>query len=304
VGLWALAFLITLGPMLVVFARDLDGFMSRTRDVFLFSPHVITHTQGVFRVDTLPEMILEQLRHTVLMFNYYTDTSTQFGFRRPFLDPFTMTLFVLGIGYALFQWRRFGAALMLAWVVLGLLVGCFLTVNAPFWPRLLILLVPTALLPALAIDSIYECLKRGFERLGNAAGLLVPAALVVVLAVVGVSNWNTYLEEKGKYGTVGTRIGRYLMSQPSSTAGYLVSKDLGFRTREFEFLAPGRLVGDLKPEEVKEDIVRLGEPTLLVLTPEQSELVNTLPQIFPGGTAESHPGNAPDEVAFYVFRLP
>jgi hypothetical protein len=290
--------------MLVVFARDFDGFMSRTREVFILSPEILTHMQGVYQVTTVPELMLQQLRHTALIFNYYTDTSTQFGFSRPFLDPFTMTLLALGVGFALFQWRRFGAALMLAWLVLGLVVGCFLTANAPFWPRLLILLPPVALLPALAVDSIYASLKRGLERFGKAAGLLVPVALVIILALVGASNWNTYLQVKGEYATVGTRIGRYLMNQPASTSGYLVSDNLGFNIRELEFLAPGRLVADLKPEQVNGDIERLGTPTLLILTPDVSELVDTLPEIFPGGTAETHPGNAPNEVAFYVFRLP
>ena len=304
VALWALAVLIALGPMLVVFARDFDGFMSRTREVFILSPEIVKHMQGVYHVTTVPEMLLQQLRHTALMFNYYTDSSTQFGFRRPFLDPFTMTLFVLGIGFALFQWRRFGAALILAWTVLGLLVGCFLTANAPFWPRLLILLPPVALLPALAIDAIYERMKRGLERIGNAAGLLVPAALAAILIVVGISNWNTYVEVKGTYATARTDIGRYLMDQPASTSGYLVSQDMGFRDREFEFLAPGRLVSDLKPEQITRDIPRVGRPTVLILTQEQSKLMETLPRIFSGGTAEIHAGNSPDEVAFYVFRLP
>jgi hypothetical protein len=304
VALWALAVLIALGPMLVVFARDLDGFMSRTREVFILSPEIVKHMQGVYQVTTIPEMMLQQLRHTALMFNYYTDSSTQFGFRRPFLDPFTMTLFVLGIGFALFHWRRFGAVLILAWTVLGVLAGCFLTANAPFWPRLLILLPPVALLPALATDAIYERMKRGLERLGNAAGLLVPAALIAILVVVGISNWNTYVEVKGSYATARTDIGRYLMDQPASTLGYLVSQDMSFRDREFEFLAPGRLVSDLKPEQIKGDIPRVGKPTLLILTQEQSKLMETLPRIFPGGTAETHAGNSPDEVAFYVFRLP
>ena len=304
VAMWAVALLIALGPMLVVFARDLNGFMSRTREVFILSPEVVTHMQGVYQVTTVPEMMLQQLRHTALMFNYYTDTSTQFGFPRPFLDPFTMTLFVLGIGFALFQLRRFGAALILAWTVLGLLVGCLLTANPPFWPRLLILLPPVALLPALALDAIYERMKRWLERFGSAAGLLVPAALAAILVVVGSSNWNTYVEVKGRYATSRTRIGRYLADQPPSASGYLISRDMGFSDREFEFLAPGRLVADLKPEQIKGDIRRVGEPTLLILTAEQGELMQTLPGMFPGGSAETHPGNAPGEVAFYVFRLP
>jgi hypothetical protein len=260
--------------------------------------------QGVYRVTTIPELMWEQVRHGALMFNYYTDSSTQFALRQPFLDPFTAILFVLGIGYALFHWRRFGAALVLAWAVLGVVVGVLLTVNAPFWPRLMILLPPAALLPALALDQIYGQAKHSIERLLNGARLLVPAGVTLILIAVGVMNWNTYVEVKGKYATARTSIGRYMMEQPASTRGYLISNDMRFHDREFAFLAPGRLVADLTPEQARGDIERVGTPTLLILTREQSELLTTLQQLYPGGSAETIPGNSPDEVALYVFRLP
>ena len=74
--------------------------------------------------------------------------------------------------------------------------------------------------------------------------------------------------------------------------------------REFEFLAPGRLAGDLAPEQAEADLARAGDPTLVILTPEQDGLLQRLRQRFPGASAETHSGNTPDEVAFYVLRLP
>src|SRR5207247_8529424 len=129
--------------------------LSHTRSVFILDPDIIKHMEGVYQVDTISAMLLEQARHTALIFHYYHDKGTQFGFTRPFLDPFTAILFTLGLGYALFHWRRLGNSLMLAWTALGLLLGCFLTVNPPFWARLMFLLPPTALLAALALELIY-----------------------------------------------------------------------------------------------------------------------------------------------------
>ena len=122
--------------------------------------------------------------------------------------------------------------------------------------------------------------------------------------VVGVLNWNTYVEAVGTYASHLTRISRYLADQPPSTRAYLISANYTPKVREFEFLIPDRLVANLTPEEVDSDIPRIGAPTLLIITEEQRELVPQLQQIFPNGSAETHAGNSPTEVAFYVFRLP
>jgi 4-amino-4-deoxy-L-arabinose transferase-like glycosyltransferase len=302
--LWVLAVVVTLGPMMVVFVRDTSAFMSRTREVFILNPEVLRHARSVYQVEAIPDILLEQARRSLLLFHYYPDTGTQFGFRRPLLDPFTAPLFTLGIGYALFSWRRFGAALALVWIVLGVLTGCFLTVNPPFWARLMILLPPAVLLAALALDTIYELVKSSLERIEKRAALIAPAAMILMIMVVGIWNWNTYVQLKGTYATARTRIARYLDEQPDSARAYLISKDFNYRDREFEFLVPGKLVASLTPEQLKPEIESVGTPTLLIVTPEQEPQVQGLRQLFPDGTTETHLGNSPNEIAFYVFRLP
>jgi hypothetical protein len=302
--LWVLAVLITLGPMLVVFMRDVNGFMSRAREVFILTPDLIRHAKGVYRVDTIPEILLEQARRSVLLFHYYSDTGTQFGFRRPLLDPFMAPLFTLGMGYALFQLRRFGPTLLLVWIVLGVIVGSLLTGNPPFWARLMLLLPPATLLAALALNVIYELASHRLEPMGSWARSIAPAALVLCLLVVGMFNWNTYVELKGIYATARTRIARYLADQPDLAKAYLVSNDFNYRDREFEFLVPGRLIASLTPEQMETEIQPVGAPTLLVMTPEQGPQLQRLQQLFPNGTTETHIGNSPNEIAFYVFRLP
>jgi hypothetical protein len=301
---WVLTVLLVLGPMLVLFVRDLNGFVGRARTSFVFNPEMVRHLQSGYRVDTVPDLLLEHARRTVLLFHYYHDTGTQFGLQRPFLDFFTAPLFTLGMGYALFHWRQFGCALLIAWTVLVMLTGSLLMGDSPNWPRLMILLPPTALLAALALNVIYELINHTLEPIGNWTRSIAPAMLFLCLLGVGVFNWNTYIEVRGTYATVRTRIARYLVEQPDSTKAYLVSTDFGYRDREFEFLGPGRLVGNLAPQQVMPGIAPVGTPTLLILTAEQSELVQQLPSLFPSGSAEIHTGNSPNEIAFYVFRLP
>ena len=74
--------------------------------------------------------------------------------------------------------------------------------------------------------------------------------------------------------------------------------------REFQFLAPGRFAANLTPEQLDEEIERVGTPTLLIITPEQSAVLEQLERRFPGESVETIFGNADTEIAFYVFELP
>jgi 4-amino-4-deoxy-L-arabinose transferase-like glycosyltransferase len=304
VFIWALAAIVALGPMLLVFIQGSDGFISRTREVFILNPDVVRHMQSVYLVDTVPDLLIQQARRTALLFNYYPDTSTHFALRRPFLDPFTGALFFLGVGCALFRYRRLGYAAVLGWGLLGIVVGCFLTVNPPFWPRLMILLPPTAFLAALALNQLYELTCRGLARVEERAVIIASTMVVLLIAGVGILNWSTYVEAKGAYANRASRIGRYLADQPSSTQAYLVSADLNYQEREFDFLARGRLITNLIPEQAEQEIATLDGTTLVIVTPEQNELLAHLEQQYQGETVKAIMGNSPDEVAFYVFQLP
>jgi 4-amino-4-deoxy-L-arabinose transferase-like glycosyltransferase len=302
--LWVFAILITLGPMLFVFASSPDGFITRARFVFIFNPDAIRHLEGAYHVDSVAGVLLEQARRTMFLFHYYPDTGTQFGLQRPYLDPILATLFTLGAGYAVLRRRWFGDALLLGWLILGMLLGSFLTLDPPFWTRLMILLPPTALLIARALDILYAELTRLIPSAGTHKPLLAAALSGIVLAGVGVMNWNTYVLVKGVHATEVTRIGRYLAAQPPSVRGFLVSEKFPYDVRQLQFIAPGRLVGGLQPAGAEGAIARVGSPTLLILTDEQAALAERLPVLYPGGSSETHLGNTPNEIAFFVFWLP
>jgi dolichyl-phosphate-mannose-protein mannosyltransferase len=301
--LWLISILIVFGPMLVVFAQKPADLAERSREVFIFNPDVVNHEKGVYGVDTVPGILGQQARRTLLLFNYYQDKGTQFGVGRPLLDPYLGVLFVLGLGWALFLARRLGNALLLGWIFLGLLLGSFLTANSPFWPRLIILLPPAALLAAQAADVLYDEARRGLD-LARPAAYAVPVVTAFLILGIGAFNWSAYVEVKGSWATPRTTIGRYLADLPPTTHAYLVSNDYTYTDREFEFLAPGYLVRNLSPDEVTGDLQRVGEPTLLILTREQEPLRAKLETLYPGGTLLEHPGNMADEVAFYSFQLP
>lgn len=305
--LWLAALLVGLGPMLVVFAQDWEGFSERSRAVFLFYPPVIEHLQNKYGVQSVAAIVAEQVERTLLMFHYYHDTSTQFGLLKPFLDPYTATAFALGLAYALRHWRRFGLALLAGWTGLILLIGGVLTNNAPFWPRLLGLLPPTALLAAVAVDRTVEPLLTWAGRRRQAWAMPALAALLILaIAWIGWRNWNVYVEAKGSWATTRARIGRYLAELPSSTAAYLVSSEYHYLDREFEFLAPGRFSGSLSPADVAAGSLAADplRPTVVIVTAEVADLLPALQARFPAATVQPWPDNDPGSIGFYAVTVP
>ncbi len=362
--LWGLSILVTLGPMLWAFAQTPFAFVERTNQVFFLTPRNIQLTEGAFHVNTLPAMLLEQAHRTALMFYYFPDKGTQFALQLPFLDPFTAVLFTLGLGYALFHWRRLGSLLLLSWVGLGLVIGCFLTVNPPYWPRLIILLPPCVLLASIALDQLYDLLHRFFmglkSKLAPTAALavilvlvvsmmtadaplwlrlvilfppvvllavvaldllyqlfhhsflgiearlapVISLALVLLLAGLGWHNWNLYVSATASTAAPRVIIARYLAEQPAATHAHLVSSYYGFQDVEFAFLAPGRLVDNLTPQQVESGGVPPGSTRMLILGAEQQAAVERLQELYPGAAVETHAGSTPHEIAFYVVHLP
>ena len=283
--LWVFAVLVGLGPTLIVFLRDWEGFVSRSREVFLFTPAVLEHLRNKYQVDSLGAILWEQAKRTLLVFHYVVDTSTQFGLQKPFLDPVSSALLALGVGYAFAHLRRFGHFLLLAWLGLILVLGLFLTNNAPFWPRLLGLLPPAALLAGLALERLYTPAVDWAKQ--RQVSWVRPALIVLFLAgfvAVGVSNWTLYVESKGSWAMTRTRIGRMLADTSPQTSAYLVRDPFGHDDREFEFLAPGAVCrrserGD-RCASGRFPVSAAG-PTLIVLTPNHAALLGRAAAAFP-----------------------
>jgi hypothetical protein len=188
-----------------------------------------------------------------------------------------------------------------------LALGLFLTNNAPFWPRLLGLLPPAALLAGLALERLYTpAIDWARQRQHAWVRPALIALLIAGLAASGLHNWNTYVASKGSWAMTRTRIARLLAAEPAPARAFLVSDPYHHGDREFEFLAPGRLAGDLSDDQVRRGIIPTfpAAPTLIVLTPNHRPLLDVLRLRFPEGVAVAHPDNDPNSIGFYVFTIP
>jgi hypothetical protein len=301
--LLTLATVIVLGPMLFLFVRDRDAFASRSREVLVFTPAALQHMKSVYGVESLAAVLGAQAQRAALLFYTYTDASTQFGARRAFLDSFSAVALTLGIGFAVFTLRRLGSALSLGWLLVVLFLGCFLTINPPFFPRLAILVAPAALLGGMALDRLHVAVEALLSRRSRLLGWFVPGvALAIAFTLTGLANWTWYAKSFESWATSRALLARYLAGRPGLHAYSVAAPYWWARDREFRFLAPGQLIGDLDSEQVAQG--RFDASATLVLSPTLASLVPALRSRFPDAVIESHPGNAPGEVAFFVFRPP
>ena len=297
-----LAIIIVLGPMIYLFAVNHDAFVSRGRDVLIVTPDPLKHMKSVYQVDSLLDVFKKQAERAVLLFWTYTDSSTQFGARRPFLDRFSGVALALGVGYAVFTLRRLGSALSLGWLALILFLGCFLTINPPFFPRLVVLAAPAALLGGIALDRLafsLETILPG-QQIPFLGRLVTGGILAIALMLVGIANWTWYVNDFGSWATSGSRLARYLAENPDLRAYSVAVPSWWASTREFRFLAPGQLIGDLDPDLVAQG--KFDPSATLVLSPDRAALVRKLKSQHPDAVVETHPGNSLREVAFFVFR--
>jgi hypothetical protein len=168
----------------------------------------------------------------------------------------------------------------------------------------MILLPPCAILAAIALNLVYELLHRAIKGMNDR--LAPVAALVVLFFFIGVGwqNWNIYVLSKGSFAYPRTYIARYMKEQPPDTQAHLVSSFFGYKDREFEFLIPGRLVDNLTPDQVEGGALPPNSTRMLIVSPEIKEVVDRLKEIYPEAVVETHLGNAPDDIAFYVVHLP
>ncbi|MEI2690610.1 MAG: glycosyltransferase family 39 protein [Anaerolineae bacterium] len=308
--LWlALGAVIALGPMLLLILLEPAGWLQRSREVWVFNPPVLEHSRHKYGVETVGQIMAEQARRSLLMFNLSIDSSTQFGFPRPLVDPVTGPLVVLGMAYALAHLRRWPVGLLAIALGTVVVVGSILTDNPPFWPRLVFVLAPAMGLAALAIDRCWSALTDAFgQETGRIASILVVAGLLYV----GLLNWTLYYQEAVHSGRPRALVGRLAATLPADAAvcivpdgedGWIHAPD----EREIAFLM-GERPGYAVELDAAGHIATYPSPCLQagavwIVPQSRASVLSQIQQRLPGAAVVAH-GRRPGETAFFAVRLP
>ncbi|MEW6402256.1 MAG: glycosyltransferase family 39 protein [Chloroflexota bacterium] len=117
--------LVVAGPLLIFAARFPNDFFARAGTIAAWKPRAIEVTVG--RPDAYGEFFIYQLKHSLGAYNVYSDVPGFYAPGIPFLIGMASILFLLGIGWAIYEKQ----ALPLIWIGLVTFLGGFMVVGSP-----------------------------------------------------------------------------------------------------------------------------------------------------------------------------
>lgn len=211
--LWMIAgVLVAMGPALTSHLIHWGDYIGRTKGVFIFSPEAMDHLFFGYQTDSRLMVLLIQIKRSLLMFNYFPDTSGQFRYPYPMFSSLVSPLILLGLGFSLRRWKDAGLAFMLIWLWPILILGGVLTIDTPFTPRLVGLIPAAAFLAALVLEQLFEVVE-GISGIPTVR--LLTVFISVFLLVVGWRNWNEYYSVVKDNGTPPTVAARFISRLPT-----------------------------------------------------------------------------------------
>jgi 4-amino-4-deoxy-L-arabinose transferase-like glycosyltransferase len=278
--------LITMGPALIFYLKSWNIFISRSQEVYIFAPGVLDHLLNKYNTNSAFTVLLTQIKLTLLMFNQSTDTSSQFGFPHPMFSSLISPLILLGLAFALRRWKDAGVTFILIWLGFIAVLGSILTIDAPFWPRLVGIIPPAALLVAVAFDQILELGRKIFDR---RAVVFIAAFIAIFLVIVGYLTWNQYYLAVRDDASPSTMTGRFIYSLPLNVTACSITDGPPLNVRETSFLAwPHKLV-DIKPDAPDSDLdTCIGSSIVWVISPENIGRLPAIRTRWPDGVIMEH----------------
>lgn len=296
---------LVLAPFIGTWLVEPMRFLQRHREVSMFGADQLRHMEQVYGVEGVQAVLLKNAERIGLTFFLYGDSSTHFGWEWPMLDPISGAFLLLGIGFLVLHLDRLRIWQLLSWFLGVLVLGGMLTLNAPFWPRLMPVLPVAALVVALAADRIWASLESlGGVWLGKTALHLT----VGLLVLAGVHNFVRYYEittVNGDHMSVAARA--VYATEPDETPYFLnVDGDVRARwdDRTIDFLAGGRYSDRprriLDPGDWPQD---LPSGSRILLYPRDREISAELEALYPGGSYEVQ-RNREGNPEIYLYVVP
>jgi 4-amino-4-deoxy-L-arabinose transferase-like glycosyltransferase len=258
IGWLVLSFVVAVAPLGVYFLQNPAPLSDRTAGVLILNltPDMRAHLISQFGTADLAVVIWRQVAAAPLLFGTLTDQSLQYGAHYPLFDPLVAALILVGFWYALLRLRQPIYVLLVSWVLFTVVVGVVLTIDMPFWPRLLVMVPALCLLAALAAEAVLRWVEQVALMVARASNnvdglrgwrLVVPVSLLAagLIAYSGAISVHHYF---GDYPstvnsdpnlTAVTDIAEYLAKVPSTTRVVLFTGgDVIWGDPTRQFLAP------------------------------------------------------------------
>jgi 4-amino-4-deoxy-L-arabinose transferase-like glycosyltransferase len=269
---------VVFAPMLGFALREPVAFIGRGNSATFLDPEVLQHSMKKYEAGNVTEVVLEQVRHTVLALHLFGDESPHFGFPRPAVGAVAAAFFALGIAFSVRHAGETPVALLWAWQALTLLLGGVFTSDPPYWPHLNIVLPAVAILAGLGGARLAGALA-GEHAGGRASAAVLVGAMILAS---GIHGWRVYNEFASDNAGPAMRASRYLRRLPQNTNVFLVSGPDDWGDDVFQFFNRRMAGRDATAEELLRRDVRIEPPAVILIRDDQS----ALPRIearYPGG---------------------
>jgi 4-amino-4-deoxy-L-arabinose transferase-like glycosyltransferase len=302
VAVLILAAFVIAAPQLGYYASRSHSFVAHMRGVFIGNN--LLHASGGDPNATLADVLPNQVHRMLLGYNYYPDTSGQYGTHQALLDSTTALFFLIGLGYAMAHLRHEGYALLVIWFWCIFVFAGALIVGPPNAPRLLGVLPAICLLAGVTVKRAAHRLTRSRWRVAWSPAY---AMILPLVAVIAYANYNDYFRQyvPNHRGThPPTAIARYLADQGSSQEIYFLgAPQMSIRSSQVELLAPMAQgidvlqLSDYLPLRQKSD----AEGVYLMM-PDHTKALPVLRSYYPDGFYETFL-EGPGRLQFATFRV-
>lgn len=296
------AALATAAPMIGFFAHQWHQLWGRTRVTSIFGESAMRHLSSSYHVQGLPAILHIQVQKALTLFNLTCDATLQYGYVDGGLfEPVTAALFVLGLAtIAARPWRR-ANLLLLLWIVMPVIFGCILTIDAPSYPRLGGVVPFAALLGGLALQRVAGSIRQALPiPAGRVAAVCVCAAL---LAAALANNIRTYFIDYAPHHrhSSAVEISAWIRAHGAGKTTYMVGGAPGFFMEHgtIRFLAYGHATADIVDLDGYLQTHRLDPATsVFIIMPPGRERVPKLEAVLGPLDLEEH-RTIHDDVGFY-----
>lgn len=300
--LWMIAgVFFAVGPALAAHLIHWDDYIGRTRGVFIFSPEALNHLFFGYHTDSRLTVLLIQIKRSLLMFNYFPDTSGQFRYPYPMFSSLVSPLIALGFGFSLRRWKDAGLAFILIWLCLLLTLGGILTIDTPFTPRLVGLIPAAAFLAALVLEQLLEVV----ERISGATAVRPFSVFIsIFMIVVGWRNWNEYHSIMRDNGTPPTIAGRFISQLPMDITACGIFNEFRFDDHAtVTFMVWPRKIVYIPADAPDSALEECGDsPLVWAISPENTSRLDAIRSRWPQGIL--HTETRQDyTVTFYLVGL-
>lgn len=288
-------FLLTFMPIILPIEKFRNFTEGPSRD-FIFggwmaSDYISRLNSGESHVHILGEQIVRSF----LSFNFYPDKSYLYGgvwggINGPMLEFFTSILFILGLSYIVFNWKKSAYLLLLIAFFGSVFSLVALTIDPPNYQRIVVILSLPFIFSAVGIWKFYEYLGEIVR-----SRKLLYITLICLLLILGWRNYERYFSEykKSNYWALhrdpATQIAHFVESLDTSYTVYIPSPYMHVPwTLKFILEdAPYKIDYRKLPEVLRDLETNNISKAVFIVLPEHSKSLGLLRQRFPGGITSS-----------------